>query len=396
MSPSPTVEPGDPERIADALAEEVLRRTGSGPAVVTCAPGRVNLIGEHLDYNRGRCLPLALPHATYVAAAPREDRVLSVTSLEMGETRLLPLDDLAPGAVHGWAAYVGGVLWAMAADGRPVPGMDVVVDSRVPLGAGLSSSAALECAVALAALELGGVPDTPQARRRLVEACVRAETEMVGAPTGGMDQSVALLAERGHALLLDFADGSSTPVPWTPEADGLTLLVVDTRVTHRLVDGAYAARRRECERAAHELGVSSLREVHRHPEVLDRVADPVVRRRARHVLTELDRVDAAIDLLARGDHAALGPLLDASHASLRDDFEVSCAELDVAVETCREHGALGARMTGGGFGGSTVALVPTGRVDETGRAVIDEFAARGWSRPGLLTAPASSGARRVR
>jgi galactokinase len=284
----------------------------------------------------------------------------------------------------------------MAADGRPVRGMDVVVDSRVPVGAGLSSSAALECAVALAVLELAGVPDTPDARRGLVAACVRAETEMVGAPTGGMDQSVALLAERGHALLLDFADGTPTQVPWSPEADGLTLLVVDSRVTHRLVDGGYAARREQCERAARELGVESLRDVQGHPEVLDRLADPVVRRRVRHVLTELDRVAAATDALTYGDHAALGPVLDDSHASLRDDFEVSCAELDVAVETCREHGALGARMTGGGFGGSAVALVPTVRVGEVGQAVTDEFAARRWAPPGLLTAPASSGAHRIR
>jgi galactokinase len=314
----------------------------------------------------------------------------------MAETRQVPLDGLAPGAVDGWAAYVAGVLWAMTADGRPVPGMDVVVGSRVPAGAGLSSSAALECAVALAALELAGVPDTPEARRGLVDACVRAETEMVGAPTGGMDQSVALLAERGHALLLDFAEGTSTQVPWTPEQDGLTLLVVDTRVTHRLVDGGYASRRAECERAARELGVGSLREVQGHLEVLDRLVDPVVRRRARHVLTELDRVDAATDALTHGDHTALGPVLDASHASLRDDFEVSCAELDVAVETCRDHGALGARMTGGGFGGSAIALVPTDRLDQVERAVSDEFAARGWTPPGLLTAPASAGARRVR
>lgn len=390
------VDPGDPDVVADALGQELLRRTGRAPAVVTCAPGRVNLIGEHLDYNHGRCLPVALPHATYAAVAPREDRVLSVTSLTMGGTRRIPLDGLAPGSVEGWAGYVAGVLWAMAADGMPASGIDVVVDSRVPVGAGLSSSAALECAVALAVLELAGGPDTAQVRLGLVDACVRAETEMVGAPTGGMDQSVALLAEVGHALLLDFADGTTTQVPWSPETDGLTLLVVDTRVTHRLVDGGYASRRAECDRAAHDLGVGSLREAQGRPELLGRIADPVVRRRARHVLTELDRVDAATSALTRGDHAALGPLLDASHASLRDDFEVSCPELDVVVQTSREHEALGARMTGGGFGGSAIALVPTERVDQVERAVAGEFTARGWARPGFLTAPACAGARRIR
>jgi galactokinase len=208
-----------------------------------------------------------------------------------------------------------------------------------------------------------------------------------------MDQTVALLAHAEHALLLDFLDGSSRQLPWHPEHEGLTLLVVDTRVSHALTDGGYGQRRADCETAARTLGVGSLREVQGRPEVLERLGDQRVRRRVRHVLGEMDRVDSAVELLARGDHAGLGPLLDASHDSLRDDFEVSCPELDVAVETCRRHGALGARMTGGGFGGSAVALLPTRSVGEVATAVASAFDQRGWAVPGFLRAPACEGAR---
>jgi galactokinase len=387
------VPPGDPARIAEALAGELASRVGTEPALVTAAPGRVNVIGEHLDYNGGRCLPLALPHATYAALAPRDDRTVSMTSLQTEETREVVVDDLRPGSVQGWPAYVAGVVWAMAEEGWDVPGADVVVDSRVPIGSGLSSSAALECSVALGLAHLAGLPDTEQVRRRLVDACVRAETEMAGAPTGGMDQTVALLAHAEHVMLLDFGDGSPQQLPWDPEHEGLTLLVVDTRVSHALTDGGYGQRRADCEAAARTLGVGSLREVQGRPEVLERLDDHRVRRRVRHVLGEMDRVDSAVALLARGDHAGLGPLLDASHDSLRDDFEVSCPELDVVVETCRRHGALGARMTGGGFGGSAVALLRTRSVDEVAAAVASAFDQRGWATPGFLRAPASEGAR---
>lgn len=400
MVPSPvtpeTIDPGDAQQIADTLTTELSTRTANAPAVVACAPGRVNVIGEHLDYNAGRCLPLALPHATYAAVTVRDDRVLSVRSLQQPEGSEVALDGLTPGSVDGWVAYVAGVVWALEQEGWRLPGLEVVVDSTVPLGSGLSSSAALECSVAVALLPVAGVEDSPQVRRVLVDACVRAETEMVGAPTGGMDQTVSLLAEEDHALLLDFADGSATQMPWAPAADGLSLLVVDTRVSHQLADGGYASRRADCEEAARQLGVPSLREVQGSPGRLDRITDQRVRRRARHVLTELDRVDSAVAALTRGDHAALGPLLDSSHDSLRDDFEVSCDELDLVVATCRAHGALGARMTGGGFGGSALALVPSATVDEVRRAVHDGFTERGWTAPRFLRAPASRGARRLR
>ena len=395
--PAPTlIRPGEADRIAAALAADLETRAGRPPLAVAAAPGRVNLIGEHLDYNAGRCLPTALPHATYAAVAGRGDRLLTVTSLQTGETRTVDLDALEPGGVPGWPAYVAGVVWALEQEGWALPGLDVVVDSRVPIGAGLSSSAALECSVALALLPVAGVDDSPGVRRTLRDACVRAEGEMAGAPTGGMDQSIALEARAGQALLLDFADATSEQVPWSPGEAGVEVLVVDTRVSHELNDGGYAARRADCEKAARLLGVSTLREVEGRPEVLGELGDDRVRRRARHVLGELDRVGAFVSALRGGDHAALGPLLDASHASLRDDFEVSCAELDLAVEVCREHGSLGARMTGAGFGGSAVALVPAAVLEDVTTAVTAAFARAGYREPGYLLAPPAAGARLLR
>lgn len=387
------VDPGDPARLAGVVADALSGRTGRSPDVVTCAPGRVNLIGEHLDYNGGRCLPTALPHATYVAAAARADHVLSVTSQQEPRGRTLSLDGLRAGDVTGWAAYVAGVAWALEGAGWPVPGADLVVDSRVPVGSGLSSSAALTCAVGLALAALSGVGDGPEVRRTLLAACVRAEQEMAGAPTGGLDQATALFAEADHALLLDFGRDGRRQVPWRPEAHHLAVLVVDTRVRHELTSGEYGSRRAECEEAARALGVRRL--VDAAPDDLPGL-EPTLRRRTRHVVTEDARVGAAVAALDAGEPEVLGPLLDASHDSLRDDFEVSCPELDTAVEVCREHGALGARMTGGGFGGSALALVPTDRVDEVAAAVVAAFRARRWTEPGFLRAPASAAARRLR
>jgi galactokinase len=386
------VEAAAVEEVAADLSERFTQLTGSDPAVVAAAPGRVNLIGEHVDYNEGRCLPLALPHSTLAAVRGREDRRLRVRSAQTEETVEVALADLRPGAVSGWAAYVAGVVWAMAQE-WDLPGLDVMVDGRVPVGAGLSSSAALECSVAAAVCGLLDLNLDEPVRDRLVPLCVRAETEMAGAPTGGMDQSVSLHAGAGNAVLLDFADNSHRLVPWAPESTDLTLLVVDTKVTHELTDGGYAARRADCEHAARVLGVRSLREMQGCPDVLTSLGDGRVRRRARHVLTEMDRVDATLARLEAGEVASIGALLDASHDSLRDDYEVSCPELDLAVDTLRDHGALGARMTGGGFGGSAIGLVPVADVAPIAASVTAAFAARDFAPPAFLRAPASAGAR---
>lgn len=310
------------------------------------------------------------------------------------------------GAVTGWPAYVVGVAWALVAEGlvaaERTTGFDIAVDSCVPYGAGLSSSAALESAVAIALDDLWGLglAADDAGRARLAAACIRAENEVAGAPTGGMDQSASLRARADHALLLDFADGGAHHVPFDLAAAGLELLVIDTRAPHQLVDGQYAERRASCEAAARELGLRSLREVTDLPAALDTLADPVVRRRVRHVVTENERVARFAELLRAGPPederlAELGSLMAGSHASMRDDYEISCPELDLAVDTATAAGARGARMTGGGFGGSAVALVPAESAAAVARAVAAAFSSTGFADPAFLLAPAGTSAHRV-
>ena len=359
--------------------------------LVASAPGRVNLVGEHTDYNRGLCLPLALPQRTTVTLTARDDGLLGLTSAQEQDGWEGSVDDRP----SGWAAYVAGVVSALRNDGYDVPGFDATIDSDVPLGAGLSSSAALECAVATGAAELLGLDlEAPDLRQRIVRACIHAENDYVGAPTGGMDQTVAMLGSRGHALLLDFdadAGPSVTPVA-LPLADaGLVLLVVDTRVSHSLTDGSYGDRRTESARAAEALGAASLREVSLAD--VDRIDDPVLRRRARHVVTENQRVRDVVSALGSGEWQRVAGLLDESHTSMRDDFEISCRELDLVVETARSAGALGARMTGGGFGGSAIALVPAGSLDDVRRAVTAAFVDAGLREPLHLVATPGDAAR---
>jgi len=394
--PADLVDPGQPDALAADLAAVFAVEHGHAPDGVYVAPGRVNLIGEHLDYNGGRCLPFALPHSTYAAVAVREDDLLTVRSRQVDEPWSGRTDELRPGSLSGWVAYVGGVVWALREDGVDVPGLDLVLDSRVPVGSGLSSSAALECSVAIGVCEAAGVGWDPDMRDRAVAACIRAENEVAGAATGGLDQTVAVHAEPEHAMLLDFGDASRRQVPWDPEHAGLSLLVLDTRVHHQLSDGGYGDRRTECETAARVLGVDRLAMVTDLEDAAARLDDDLLLRRTRHVVTEDARVADAVAALEAGDLAALGPLFDASHASLRDDFAVSCDELDVVCAVAVEAGALGARMTGGGFGGSAIALVPAERTDAVATAVTAAFAAQGWKAPGVLAGRPGPGARRLR
>jgi len=387
-------------------------RVGHEPAGVWSAPGRVNLIGEHTDYNGGLCLPTALPHRTYVALSVRDDDRVTLTSAQAEDGAVWEgrTDRLGPGDVSGFPAYTGGVAWALHHDGvlPRVPAFEAAVDACVPFGSGLSSSASLSTAVAVALDDAAGdgVGATDAGRVRLVEACVRAENDVAGAPTGGLDQSAALRSAEGHALLLDFRPGlsaaeSARRVPFDLAAAGLELLVIDTRAPHENADGQYAQRRAMCETAAETLGVATLRDV--TPGGLDAaltaLPDDVVRRRVRHVVTEVERVEQFVALLESPEGLAahareLGALFVASHRSLRDDYEVSCRELDVAVETALAAGALGARMTGGGFGGSAIAIVPAGREEEVARAVVRAFAERGFAEPQFLTAEPSGPAHR--
>jgi len=380
--------------VVTAAATSFERSFGGEPDGVWTAPGRVNLIGEHVDYNAGLCLPLAIGERTAAAVRARDDDRLRLVSTQTEQTWDGRLDDVGPGRPQGWPAYVAGVVWSLREAGHDVPGIEVAVASSVPVGAGLSSSAALECAVALAVAELAGLPTDDAGRGHLAAACVRAENEVAGAPTGGMDQAVSLLAREGHALLLDCRDGTHRHVTLPLDAAGVVLLVVDTRAPHRLVDGQYAARRALCADAAARLGVTSLREA--VPADLDRLEDAEQRRRARHVITEIGRVAHVVDLLQRNDIEGIGPLLDASHDSLRDDFEVSSTELETAVAAARAAGALGARMTGAGFGGSAIALVRQADVGTVSAAVRRSFADAGLGPPELYTVTPSHGAERAR
>ena len=376
------IDPGAPAEYAEHVTGDFRRAFGRSPDAVGHAPGRVNLIGEHTDYNAGLCLPVAIPHATYVAGALRTDGRVQVISRQAANRWTGHVDRLGPGEADDWAAYVAGVLWALREDGLDLPGVELAIDGTVPLGAGLSSSAAVECAVAAAVCGLLGADLSSERRQRLVAACIRAETEVAGAPTGGMDQTVALHASAGAALLIDFASRTTTDVPLPLAAAGLALLVTDTRVSHSLTDGGYGQRRDDCEAAARLLGVESLRDA--DLAQVETLHDPRLRKRARHVVTEIARVPEVVAAVEAADWAALGPVFGASHSSMRDDFEISCAELDTAVGTAVEAGALAARMTGGGFGGSSVALVPEERFDAVVRAIDVSFASAGFREPAHL------------
>ncbi|WP_309232901.1 galactokinase [Blastococcus sp. TML/C7B] len=372
-------------RAADAFAE----RFGRAPEGVWAAPGRVNVIGEHTDYNGGFVLPVALPHTTRAAVARRDDGRLVLRSLQHpGDDADLALADLAPGSPAGWAGYAAGVVAELA--GAAPGGLSVLIDGDVPAGAGLSSSAALECAVALALRDLLALG---LSRAELVDVARRAENDFVGAPTGILDQSASLLCEAGAALFLDTRDRGTEQVPFDLAAAGLALLVLDSGTTHDHAEGGYRDRRRECEEAAARLGVPLLRDV---PDVaaLERLADgtaegALLHRRARHVVTEDARVLRVVEVLRAGeDPRAVGPLLTEGHASLRDDFEVSVPEIDACVEAVLDAGAHGARMVGGGFGGSVVALVEADAVD----AVTAAVAARSTRTSAVVP---SAGARRL-
>jgi galactokinase len=382
-----------PRDLADSVARDYADAFGQPPAGVWFAPGRVNLIGEHTDYNDGFVLPFALGTGVAVAAG-RHGRGITVCSRQRdGDLVTAPVDDLAPGAVDGWAAYPLGMVWSLARAGYQAGNTAIAIHADLPVGAGLSSSAALECAVGLAVADLHGLSVV---RTELVRLASKAENEFAGAPTGIMDQSAVLLCQAGHALLLDCRSGASDDVPLEPGAAGLELLVIDTGVRHALTDGRYAKRRQSCEAAAVALGVGSLRDLTDGPGDLTGLADPELRRRARHVVSENRRVLAVADLLRRGELADVGPLLTESHVSLRDDFEVSWPEADVAVEAAIAAGAAGARMTGGGFGGAVIALVPVPAAAAVRAALHEAFVEHHWTPPAITQAVPSHGARRLR
>ena len=376
---------------------------GRSPAGVWSAPGRVNLIGEHTDYNDGFVLPFALPHRLAAAGTPREDGILSVATLgddgQLQRSGELKIADLAPGSVEGWAAYPAGVAWVLRDQGFAA-GADLVIAGDVPSGAGLSSSHALECAVSLALLGLAGVeldgtgPRVPS-RAEVARWVQRSENDFVGAPTGLLDQTASLCCTSAHVLFLDVRSGEQEQVPFGLAEAGLQVLIMDTRTKHSHADGGYGERRRGTEKAAELLEVKALRDVTAESlqAALDRLPDelaPLV----RHVVTENQRVLDTVALLREGRLAEIGPFLDASHVSMRDDYRISTVELDLAVDSARAAGALGSRMTGGGFGGSAIALVRDADLEGVKAAVDTAFEAAGLRRPRMFTAVPSRGAGR--
>ena len=359
-------------------------------------PGRVNLIGEHLDYNGGPSVPFAIDRFLTVKVRRRDDDAVNVWSTLPDGTReratfrtgVAPDDGTV--SADAWSAYPAGAVWALGTVG-PLPGVDLVLESTLPLGSGLSSSAALTVGVVSALADVAGLDVAPLEVARLAQ---RAENDFVGAPTGLMDQLAVTFGRAGEAVVTDpLSDDDPTRVPFDLAAADLALLVVATGVDHSNVGGGYGERRAECERAAAELGLEHLAKA--GLDALVRLEDPVLRRRTQHVFTETARVKAALRTLGESDFEQLGTILTASHVSLRDDVEVSCAERDVAVEAAVEGGALGARMTGGGFGGSAIALVPQTKARAVRELVEQRYDALGWRAPEVFAVRAAAGAHRT-
>jgi galactokinase len=358
-------------------------------AIRYAAPGRINLIGEHTDYNLGFALPIALPERTVVTYMPDDSAEVVVRSdREGGDVRIRL--DTAPGDVPGWAGYVAGVMWALRVAGHRILGGTMSLASDVEMGSGVSSSAALECAVVGALTTAVGLCIE---RVELARAAQRAENDYVGAPTGMMDQLASLCGEPRKALMIDFRELTVQPVAFDPDAANVALLLINSRAPHQHAGGEYAARRASCQRAATDLGVSSLREVQdRGVAVLTAVADPVDARRARHIITDNQRVLDVVAALEESDFSAIGRLFNASQVSMRDDFEITTGHIDLIADTAVQAGALGARMTGGGFGGCVIALAPVARADDIADAIRKAVADAGYQPPSITRTRAAHGA----
>ncbi|MFM7949005.1 MAG: galactokinase [Actinomycetales bacterium] len=373
-----------------SLAREFENLFGVKPDLITEAPGRVNLIGEHVDYNQGLVLPFAIDSTTKCAIRERNDEKILISSKQLGEPVFeIELSKLSPKSGPDWTRYFLGVIWSLGIS----RGVEILIDSDVPQGAGLSSSAALECSIALALNELFGLEIS---RVELAQLTQRAENDYVGVPCGIMDQTISLLGKSGNALLIDCRDLSTQQIPLNLESHGLQLLVVDTRAHHALVDGGYAKRRLQCEEVAKFFNLKSLRDLSiEQLKSQENELEPILYRRARHVVTEIGRVQSAIKLLQVEDFTSLGETLNQSHESLRDDYEVSCPELDCAVRVARATGALGARMVGGGFGGSAIALVKSGEAGSIANAIERSFSESSFKSPRFFSAIPSDGARLI-
>ncbi len=365
---------------------------GSNPDGVWSAPGRVNLIGEHTDYNEGFVLPFAINRRTFAALSLRQDGIARVGSSFTSEVIEIEVEKISRQTAKGWSGYPLGVAWALMQEGVKPQGFNLFVDSNVPVGAGLSSSAAIECSVALG---LNDLWSAELGRSALAKIGQRAENEIVGAPTGIMDQTASLFGVLDHVVFLDCRSLIAEAIPLGLKQNGLEIVVMDTKVSHRLVDGGYAARRAACETGANALGAASLRDLGVSDlKRTEQLLNPEVFKRVRHVVTENARVLETVQILRDSGPLEIGNQLYASHESMRDDFEISIEELDCAVEVAMNAGAIGARMTGGGFGGAAIALIDSEKVAALQIAVQEEFESRGFLKPELFSVIADEGARR--
>lgn len=370
-----------------SISHEFHTLFGHLPEVTSEAPGRVNLIGEHIDYSEGFVLPFAIANRTHAAISRSRDGLVRISSHQRRNNIFsISISDVKPGSKGDWEKYVLGVIWSLGV----TEGLNILVDGNVPAGAGLSSSAALECAVAVGLNALLGLGLSD---KELARATQRAENEYVGMPCGIMDQSVSIMGQAGSALLLDCRDLSTESIPFNVADAGLELLIIDTQAHHALVDGGYAERRASCESAAAKLGVNSMRDLTMEQLLAgkDKLSE-VEFIRARHAVTEISRVLATVEALKSGEFKEVGTLINQSHNSLRDDYAVSCPELDVAVEAARSAGALGSRMVGGGFGGSAIALLRVEDLDTARTAIAEAFTEKGFKKPRFFTSLPSAGA----
>ena len=369
------------------IEKKFLEIFGKEPDLVAAAPGRVNLIGEHIDYSDGFVLPFAIKDRTLVAARKRDDSTIRIASMQRrNKVVTVDINRVKPGLKGEWERYALGVVWSMGVK----TGVDLLIDGHVPLGVGLSSSAALECSVATAMNHLFGLGFTLEELARLTQ---KAENQYVGVPCGIMDQSVSLMATQGSALLLDCRDLNTKNIPFDVAASGLELLIIDTQAHHALTDGGYAERRASCEAVVAKLAIASLRELSMEQlEASRSLLTDTEYLRARHAVTEMKRVLDCVDALTSSDFVRVGQLLNQSHASLRDDYAVSCPELDTAVDAALSAGALGSRMVGGGFGGSAIALIQAVKTTETIKMIEKAFSDRGFKAPRFFTSLPSQGA----
>ena len=370
-----------------SIEEKFLEIFGEEPDLIAAAPGRVNLIGEHIDYSEGFVLPFAIKDRTTAAIRKRDDSVVRIASAQR-RSKIVTVDinNVKPGLKGEWERYALGVLWSMGVK----TGVDLMIDGHVPLGAGLSSSAALECSVATAVNHLFDMGFSLEDLARLTQ---KAENQYVGVPCGIMDQSVSLMATIGSALLLDCRDLSTRNIPFDVASSGLELLIIDTQAHHALTDGGYAERRASCESVAAKLGIKSMREL--TMPALESAKDQLTQVefiRARHAVTEMKRVLDCVEALSEANFEKVGELINQSHISLRDDYTVSCPELDTAVSASLAAGALGSRMVGGGFGGSAIALIDAAKTSETIKAVEKAFAEKKFKAPRFFTSLPSQGA----